>query len=252
LIGMFSRLCCIIFLSFHHGYVLILRNILGSSSVGHKSKLLSSKAVETNDAILSSFYEENLYEVLNIKSDATKLQVKEAYWSISARNHPDRNNTIESLAVFRNASHAYKILKDPKKRKEYDAKYKTEQFLENLEDVTEDIVKPFAQNVAIPFLNYTYQTVKRYGVPLVKEVYETSIIVAEEVVAAANDPSKGSKRGSYDLSDVASSSADFLTRTSYIVSTKRLKQSLQKLDKAIIDAEVCKSVLDTDLEQGNV
>ena len=61
------------------------------------------------------------YDVLGVSSDADESALKSAYRKLAMKNHPDRNPDDEVAAErFREAAEAYEILKDPKKREEYD------------------------------------------------------------------------------------------------------------------------------------
>ena len=53
---------------------------------------LSARAQATNENIEPTSYVYDLYQVLGIGSNASKTEIKEAYWRISAQSHPDRNN----------------------------------------------------------------------------------------------------------------------------------------------------------------
>lgn len=59
------------------------------------------------------------YEVLGIKRDASKEDVKKAFRKLAAAYHPDKKTGDE--AKFKEISEAYAVLGDEKKRAEYDA-----------------------------------------------------------------------------------------------------------------------------------
>jgi molecular chaperone DnaJ len=64
----------------------------------------------------------NPYTVLGVTKDASEEDIKKAYRKIAIKNHPDKNpNNKGAEERFREASEAYSILKDPKKRKNYDS-----------------------------------------------------------------------------------------------------------------------------------
>ena len=77
-------------------------------------------------------------------------------------------------------------MKDKSTRSEYDAKYKTQQYIAALDEVTNEVVKPFATDIAIPFLNYTFQSLKDFAIPFIERSIETSAVVLEEVKKDAN------------------------------------------------------------------
>ncbi|KAE8738462.1 hypothetical protein FOCC_FOCC016059 [Frankliniella occidentalis] len=69
------------------------------------------------------FETKDLYEVLNIKKDASDKQVRKAYHKLSLIVHPDRvdeNKKLEATEKFKVLSHVHSILSDSEKRKIYD------------------------------------------------------------------------------------------------------------------------------------
>ncbi len=67
--------------------------------------------------------DKKLYDVLEIKPDATEQEIKKAYFRLSKIWHPDRNppeDKEKCTAKFQEISDANNILSDPEKRKRYD------------------------------------------------------------------------------------------------------------------------------------
>lgn len=64
--------------------------------------------------------DKNLYEILNIKTNATIEEIKHAYRQLAIKYHPDINKTKEGLAYFKEIQNAYNILSNDSKRKKYD------------------------------------------------------------------------------------------------------------------------------------
>lgn len=63
----------------------------------------------------------DLYEVLSVSPDASAADVKKAYRKLAQRYHPDANpGDKEAEERFKRVSAAYDVLKDDKKRAEYD------------------------------------------------------------------------------------------------------------------------------------
>ena len=61
------------------------------------------------------------YAVLGVGRNATQKEIKDAYRKLARKYHPDANKSDkETEEKFKEISEAYEMLKDPKKRKEYD------------------------------------------------------------------------------------------------------------------------------------
>jgi len=66
---------------------------------------------------------ENFYEILGVKEDSTKDEIKKAYRKLSLQWHPDKNpGNSEAISKFQKISEAYETLSDEFKRKEYDGR----------------------------------------------------------------------------------------------------------------------------------
>jgi len=60
------------------------------------------------------------YENLELKSDATSGDIKEAYYRLSKIYHPDVYRGDKNSEKFKSISAAYEVLSDPAKRSQYD------------------------------------------------------------------------------------------------------------------------------------
>ncbi len=61
------------------------------------------------------------YESLGVSRNASQDEIQRAYRQLARKYHPDVNKSKEAEAKFKEASEAYEVLKDPEKRKRYDA-----------------------------------------------------------------------------------------------------------------------------------
>lgn len=60
------------------------------------------------------------YEVLGVSKTANDQELKKAYRKLAMQYHPDRNDSKDAEKLFKEASEAYDVLKDPNKRARYD------------------------------------------------------------------------------------------------------------------------------------
>ena len=61
------------------------------------------------------------YEVLGVSKDAPKDDIKKAYRRLAIQNHPDKNPGDKAAEErFKEATEAYEVLGDDKKRQTYD------------------------------------------------------------------------------------------------------------------------------------
>jgi len=63
----------------------------------------------------------DFYDVLGVARDASDADIKKAYRRLAMEHHPDRNQgSSDSEARFKEVTEAYEVLRDPRRRAEYD------------------------------------------------------------------------------------------------------------------------------------
>ena len=72
--------------------------------------------------LIKSEKQEDYYEILGIKKDATEDEIKKAYRKLALKWHPDKNpnNREEAEEHFKKINEAYSVLSDKNKRNQYD------------------------------------------------------------------------------------------------------------------------------------
>lgn len=70
--------------------------------------------------LAARFYTKDYYTVLDLKRTATKREIKQAYYRLSKKFHPDINSEENAAEKFKAIHEAYQILGDEKKKLEYD------------------------------------------------------------------------------------------------------------------------------------
>jgi curved DNA-binding protein len=69
------------------------------------------------------------YEILQVGANAEQETIERVYRLLAKRYHPDHDGTGDPLK-FDTITKAYRVLSDPQRRKEYDARYRDSQKLE--------------------------------------------------------------------------------------------------------------------------
>ena len=63
---------------------------------------------------------QSYYDILNVKSNSSKEEIKKQYKKLIKMYHPDINSSIEAEEIFKNITKASEVLLDDDKRKKYD------------------------------------------------------------------------------------------------------------------------------------
>ena len=107
--------------------------------------------------------ETELYDLLELKPDATEEEIKKQYKIVAKKVHPDKNpnNIEEATRKFQKVNDAFKILSDPQKRQIYDMEGKRGLEGINGSDAGGGNEDPFGmfQNIFggnFPFNNFSY------------------------------------------------------------------------------------------------
>ncbi len=62
----------------------------------------------------------NYYEILEVSTGSTIIEIKSAYRKLARKYHPDINKSPEAIEIFKEITKAYEILSDEKERRNYD------------------------------------------------------------------------------------------------------------------------------------
>jgi DnaJ-class molecular chaperone len=66
--------------------------------------------------------DKDLYEILGVSKDASEATIRKAYLKLAKQFHPDKNpGNAEAEQRFKEVNLAYEVLRDKKKRQQYDA-----------------------------------------------------------------------------------------------------------------------------------
>ena len=79
-----------------------------------------SNTVISDSFHTSAIQRKDYYEVLNIKRNSSRQDIKLAYYKLSKQYHPDVNNTENAENYFKEIQEAYGTLADELLKKEYD------------------------------------------------------------------------------------------------------------------------------------
>ncbi|HAT2138952.1 TPA: DnaJ domain-containing protein [Legionella pneumophila] len=72
--------------------------------------------------------DKDYYKIMGVSQDASEKDIKMAYRKLARKYHPDISKEPDAEEQFKEMAEAYEVLKDPKKRSEYDQYLKYKQF----------------------------------------------------------------------------------------------------------------------------
>lgn len=185
-------------------------------------------AADVNGVNGQDYMNRNLYDILQIRRDASKGEIKKQYFRMAKALHPDAvgrarqngelvPNGEDANTEFIEVVAAYKILSDPLQRKRYDRALQAEAFTSDVENAASKItektapyVKNLFQNVAAPFLRRTGAT------------------TAAVIYAATEDLNQGEKP---DFSRTVKSVMDATKQAGKEIDRLELLEKSRQLDK---------------------
>jgi curved DNA-binding protein CbpA len=102
----------------------------------------------------------DLYEILEIKPNASEVEIKKAYFRLAKIYHPDKNRSEDAAEKFQKIQSAYEILINDKTRQEYTKMNQDDKF--SFVNILEKIIKD----------NFDLNELKKYGISLEKNDFD--------------------------------------------------------------------------------
>lgn len=130
------------------------------------------------------------YKILGISKQASAIEIKSAYRSMSIKWHPDRNSNMDFTGIMQDINEAYAILKDDIKRKRYDSEY--DKFYEYL---CEDSLKSQKDESSYMY-NYDIQDEKLKDDIAAARQYANGLV--EEFLKSFKEASRNAARGAWE------------------------------------------------------
>jgi curved DNA-binding protein CbpA len=62
----------------------------------------------------------NYYDILSVSKDSSTEEIRKAYKKLAIKYHPDKNKSPKAPDAFKKISHAFSVLSDEEKKKNYD------------------------------------------------------------------------------------------------------------------------------------
>jgi DnaJ-class molecular chaperone len=87
--------------------------------------MVSSKAPIIKRLLQTSASQFNPYKTLGVSRSASQNEIKEAFYELSKKHHPDRNpGCVKSAELFKTISAAYDFIGNEEKRRDYETQNK--------------------------------------------------------------------------------------------------------------------------------
>lgn len=84
-------------------------------------KVLSRKRNVESETIMNKVDNKGYYAILGVSPSASAAEIKKAYRLKAKELHPDKNRAQDTTRRFQLLQEAFNVLKDPKRRREYDS-----------------------------------------------------------------------------------------------------------------------------------
>lgn len=134
--------------------------------------------------------DKDYYKIMGVSPNASEQEIKTAYRRLARKYHPDISKETNAEEQFKEMGEAYDILRDPKKRAEYDQYLKNQQFYEQNQSRTGAQNKSYHQYSHNPDFNSTefdsdffeslFGHARQHRQPMGGQDYQGKIIVSLE------------------------------------------------------------------------
>jgi|GEM_PF-4741330 len=139
------------------------------------------------------------YDVLKIANDATHSEIQKAYKNLLLETHPDKDGNGDSDKL-KEIIAAYKLLKDPEKRKKYDEKLILDSIFGDIDKLRErmfelkPVLKPLVSASLVCWMGgmLTLSISKEISYPLLLSSFAISIYLCGKVLNEINSVRKES------------------------------------------------------------
>jgi DnaJ-class molecular chaperone len=121
----------------------------------------------------------SLFKVLELDENCNNSeQIKLSYFRLAKKWHPDVNSSAEAAIKFKEISHAYDTLKDDVKRRNYQYKFKTEEFHVSSNSSYSNVRYSYPNH-------YNYKTKKFFHFSFFNLILNSQIIIFKNLIEEA-------------------------------------------------------------------